>query len=39
LKEINNRSGHGIIGVSQPRILADGRVIIEAEIDTDLLVG
>jgi hypothetical protein len=39
LKEINNRSGHGIIGVSQPRILADGRVVIEAEIDTDLLVG
>ena len=39
LKEINSRSGHGIIGVSQPRTLANGNIQIDAEIDTELLVG
>lgn len=39
LKEINSRSGHGIIGVSQPRTLANGNVMIEVDVDTDLLVG
>jgi len=39
LKEINSRSGHGITSVSQPRTLSNGFVEIEAEVDTDLLVG
>lgn len=38
-KEINSRSGHGITSVSEARVLPDGRISIEAEIDTDLLVG
>ena len=39
LKEINSRSGHGITSVSMPRTLSNGFVEIEAEVDTDLLVG
>lgn len=39
VKEINNRSGHGITSVSEAHVLPDGRIVIEADIDETLLVG
>ena len=38
-KEIHGRTGHGITSLSEGRVLPDGRIEIEGEIDETLLVG